>query len=45
LQDRDMVQGKATAYLCERGVCQLPVTSPKALAELLEKKGEKAIEN
>ncbi|HEV3483930.1 MAG TPA: thioredoxin domain-containing protein, partial [Vicinamibacterales bacterium] len=33
LEDRVAVDGKATAYLCRRGVCKLPVTDPDALAE------------
>ncbi len=35
LRDRDMLNGVATAYVCERFVCQLPVTRPEALAEQL----------
>ncbi len=32
LTDRKFVDGKATAYVCRRFVCQQPVTSPEALA-------------
>jgi uncharacterized protein YyaL (SSP411 family) len=32
---RDTTEGRATAYLCENFVCQLPVTEPAALAGLL----------
>jgi uncharacterized protein YyaL (SSP411 family) len=35
LEDRTQVDGKATAFVCERFVCQLPVTEPEALAEQL----------
>ncbi len=35
LRNRDMRNGMATAYVCERFVCQLPVTEPEALAEQL----------
>ncbi|CAN5490545.1 thioredoxin domain-containing protein [soil metagenome] len=35
LQGRDRVEGKATAYVCESGVCKLPVTTVEALAEVL----------
>ena len=36
LQGKTKLKGRATAYLCERGSCQLPVTSPEALrAQLL----------
>ena len=35
LRDRTMVDGKATAYVCTRGVCQLPVTTVDALLEEL----------
>jgi uncharacterized protein YyaL (SSP411 family) len=34
-QDRPAQQGKATAYVCVRGACQLPVTEPDGLAKLL----------
>ena len=36
LQDRTMVAGRATAYVCRRFVCQRPVTDPAALQQLLE---------
>jgi uncharacterized protein YyaL (SSP411 family) len=32
LKDRKAVEGRATAYVCRRGVCRLPVTDPDALA-------------
>jgi uncharacterized protein len=32
LADRPAVDGRATAYVCEHFVCQLPVTDPEALA-------------
>jgi uncharacterized protein YyaL (SSP411 family) len=35
LHDRASVEGKATAYVCQRFVCQLPVTDPEALAAQL----------
>ena len=35
LQDRLQVDGKATAYVCERFACQQPVTDPGALAAQL----------
>jgi uncharacterized protein YyaL (SSP411 family) len=31
-------QGRATAYVCHHHVCSLPVTDPKQLALLLDKK-------
>jgi uncharacterized protein len=37
LKDRPPVDGAATAYVCERFVCQKPVTDPAALSEQLEK--------
>ncbi len=36
LEQRDMVDGKPTAYVCEHYVCQLPVTDPEALAAQLD---------
>ncbi len=36
LAERTAVDGKATAYVCRRYVCQLPVTEPSALASQLE---------
>ena len=36
LVDRGMVDGRATAYVCQNYVCQLPVTDPEALAEQLD---------
>jgi uncharacterized protein YyaL (SSP411 family) len=35
LQDRDPVDGQATAYVCEHFACQAPVTSPAELERLL----------
>jgi len=35
LRARDQIDGQATAYVCERYTCQLPVTTPDALAEQL----------
>jgi uncharacterized protein YyaL (SSP411 family) len=32
LRDRVELDGRPTAYVCERFVCQLPVTDPEALA-------------
>jgi uncharacterized protein YyaL (SSP411 family) len=32
LRDRPAKDGRATAYVCERSVCKLPVTDPAALA-------------
>jgi hypothetical protein len=34
--DRFLVNGKATAYVCENYACKLPVTSSAELAELLD---------
>ena len=36
LADRSTVDGRATAYVCEHYVCQLPVTDPEALARQLD---------
>ncbi len=36
LADRKFIDGKATAYVCRRFVCQQPVTSPEALAGQLD---------
>ncbi len=36
LADRPAVGGRATAYVCERFACQMPVTDPDALRELLD---------
>ena len=33
---RKMIEGKATAYVCENYVCRQPVTDPAALAEQLQ---------
>ena len=35
LQQRDKLEGKATAYVCENNTCQLPVTSVEGLKEQL----------
>jgi uncharacterized protein YyaL (SSP411 family) len=35
LRDRAAIGGRATAYVCERLACKLPVTDPAALAEQL----------
>jgi len=35
LRDRALQDGKAAAYLCERFVCQRPVTEPEELATQL----------
>ena len=36
LRDRDMIDGAATAYVCERFSCKLPVTDIEALRDQLE---------
>jgi uncharacterized protein YyaL (SSP411 family) len=36
LADRPTVDGRATAYVCERFACRLPVTDPGALREQLD---------
>ncbi|MCE2464597.1 MAG: thioredoxin domain-containing protein [Dehalococcoidia bacterium] len=36
LQERGMIDGKPTAYVCENYSCQLPVTTPEELASQLE---------
>jgi uncharacterized protein YyaL (SSP411 family) len=36
LQDRGLVNGQATAYVCRDFVCQAPVTDPEGLESLLE---------
>jgi uncharacterized protein YyaL (SSP411 family) len=36
LVDRPAIDQKATAYVCQRFVCRLPVTEPSALAGALE---------
>jgi uncharacterized protein YyaL (SSP411 family) len=35
LQQRGRIDGKATVYVCESGVCKLPVTTTEALRQLL----------
>ena len=39
LEDRDQLNGRATAYVCENFACLLPVTDPAALAGQLEVDG------
>jgi uncharacterized protein YyaL (SSP411 family) len=36
LQGRTLVDGKATAYVCENYACKLPVTSAEELAKMLD---------
>ena len=36
LEQRDLVDGRPTAYVCQDYVCQLPVTDPEALAQQLD---------
>jgi uncharacterized protein YyaL (SSP411 family) len=36
LVDRDQIEGKATAYLCQAFACKLPTTSPEELARQIE---------
>jgi uncharacterized protein YyaL (SSP411 family) len=36
LAGRELVNGAATAYVCEHYACQLPVTTPEALAAQLD---------
>ncbi len=36
LRDRDARDGRATAFVCERFACKLPVTDPSSLREQLE---------
>ena len=36
LRDRPQKDGKATAYVCERFACKLPVTAPDELRGLLD---------
>ena len=36
LENATMQDGKATAYLCENGACQLPTTDPDELLRRLE---------
>lgn len=37
LRERTMINGQPTAYLCRNFVCELPVTSAKALGEQIKK--------
>jgi uncharacterized protein YyaL (SSP411 family) len=36
LEDREMIEGKPTAYVCENFVCQRPVTATNELTALLD---------
>ena len=36
LKDRPQVDGRATAYVCERFMCKRPVTEPEDLEQLLK---------
>jgi len=36
LAERGAMGGRATAYVCRRYVCQMPVTTPEALGRQLE---------
>jgi len=36
LEQRGLIDGRPTAYVCQRYACQLPVTDPEALAKQLE---------
>ena len=36
LEDRTRIEGQPTAYVCHRGECKLPVTTPQALLEQLD---------
>jgi uncharacterized protein YyaL (SSP411 family) len=38
-EDRPAKGGEATAYVCVKGACQLPVTGPEAFAKLLDRTG------
>ena len=38
LQGRDRQDGKPTAFVCRSGACDLPVTTPDALAEQLQRR-------
>ena len=37
LAERSLVNGQPAAYVCENYACKLPVTTPEALAELLDR--------
>ena len=36
LKGRKMINGKSTAYVCEKGTCKAPVTSLKDLKSILD---------
>ena len=38
LQDRVMIEGRPTVYLCKGYVCQEPVTDPDSLAILFDRR-------
>jgi uncharacterized protein YyaL (SSP411 family) len=40
LEGRSAVNGKAAAYVCQRGVCRLPISTPEALLAELQKESQ-----
>ena len=38
IADKTAIDGRATAYVCARGRCELPVFEPEALATLLARR-------